>query len=366
MAKRTELYERHLAAGAKIVDFSGWELPIQYAPGPKQEHLTVRQAAGLFDIDHMGQVMVSGPDALAYLQSLLTADIAEIAPNRAGYALMCYDDGGTVDDVFVYNLGDRYMVAINASNVRKDTRWMAWHRNSYRVELEDISADTYMLALQGPASEGILQRVCADADLSSLPYHGCLHCRLDGVTALVGRTGYTGEDGFELYFPAAQATTIWDALLAAGASDGLQPIGLAARDSLRLEPCMPLYGQELSSDRTPIQAGLSWAVSFEKGAFVGRDALAKERLEGPHERLVAFRMVDRGVPRHGYPVLQDEVVVGEVTSGIYSPTLDAFIGLAYVPGHLAKIGTEVGIGIRGKTRRAQLVRKPFYRPAYRD
>jgi len=361
MAKRTALYDRHIAAGAKMVDFAGWELPIQYPTGPKEEHLIVRRTAGLFDIDHMGQIMVSGPDALAFLQRMLTANIAAIAHQQAGYALMCYSDGAVVDDAFVYNLDSQYMIVANASNVGKDERWLRWHSRPYEVTIENISSATHMLALQGPKAAAILSALTGDSSSINLAHHACQKLELFGTTIILGRTGYTGEDGFELYMPVEQAVCAWDALIEAGKPFGLAPIGLAARDSLRLEPCMPLYGQELGPDRTPIQAGLGWAISFSKGNFVGRDALAKERLEGPAEKLVAIQMLDPGVPRHGYTVVHGLEAVGEVTSGIYSPTLDAFIAMAYVPRRLAAVGTEIGVSIRGKARRAIVVKKPFYR-----
>jgi len=360
MAKRTALYDRHIAAGAKMVDFAGWELPIQYPTGPKEEHLIVRRAAGLFDIDHMGQILISGPDALPFLQHMLTADISAIDAQRAGYALLCYADGGVVDDTFVYNLADRYMMVVNASNVRKDERWLRWHSKPFDVAIENVSDTTYMLALQGPKAATILQALDGGSS-ASLGHHACQRIDLFGATVIVGRTGYTGEDGYELYIPTEKAVDVWDALIEAGQPLGLAPIGLAARDSLRLEACMPLYGQEIAPDRTPIQAGLGWAIPFTKGAFLGRDALAKERLESPVQKLVAIQMLDRGVPRHGYPIVEGQETVGEVTSGIYSPTLDAFVAMAYVPRRLAAIGTEICVMIHGKARRAAVVKKPFYR-----
>lgn len=366
MPKRTALYERHEALEARIVDFAGWLLPVQYPTGPVAEHHAVRQAAGLFDIDHMGQVVVSGPDALAYLQYLMTADVAAIAPRAAHYSLMCYADGGVVDDVFIYHLTapERYFVAINAANVKKDVRWMLAHTMGYNVRVENMSDETYMLALQGPASEAILNPLC-DSDLSALGYHSSVETAVAGVPTLVGRTGYTGEDGFELFFPTSEAGAVWDALMAAGAPHGLLPIGLAARDSLRLEPCMPLYGQEISATRDPIGAGLGWAVHPNKGAFIGRDALLKIRLEGPKDKLVAFEMVDRGVPRHDYPVAIDGVEVGVVTSGIKSPTLDAFVGMAYVPAAHSAVGSEFDVIIRDRPKAARVMIKPLVAPSYR-
>lgn len=364
MPQKTLLYDRHLALGGRMIEFAGWVLPVQYPTGPKVEHLRVREAAGLFDIDHMGQVVVSGPEALPFLQHVMTADVGAISLYEAKYSLLCYDDGTVVDDTFIYHLPDRYFIAINASNNRKDTLWLEHHAAGYDVRIENVSEKTYMLALQGPRAEEILQPLC-EANLSTLEYHHALEARVAGIPTLIGRTGYTGEDGFELFFPAEKAVPMWDALMAQGAPLGLLPIGLAARDSLRFECCMPLYGQEISAYTTPLEAGLGWAVALQKTAFIGREALLKQHLEGPARRLVAFRMVEGGVPRHGYPVIIENAPCGEVTSGMYAPSVDAFLGLAYVPTAYSALGTEISILIRDKPRRAVIVRKPFYTPAYR-
>ncbi|MBN1401170.1 MAG: glycine cleavage system aminomethyltransferase GcvT [Anaerolineae bacterium] len=364
MARKTRLYDRHVALGGRMVDYAGWLLPVQYPHGPNAEHLQVRQAAGLFDIDHMGQLVVSGPEALPYLQSVMTADAAGIPVGAAGYSLLCYADGTVVDDTFIYRRPESYFVAVNAANNEKDTHWLKYHSLGWDVSVENISDGTYMLALQGPAAEAILNPLCDD-DLSRLAYHRFVEARVLGVETLVGRTGYTGEDGFELFFPADHAGALWDALLEAGEPHGLWPIGLAARDSLRFEPCMPLYGQELSAQITPIEAGFGWAVAFDKGSFLGREALLKQRLEGPARRLVAFEMTERGVPRHDYPVLVDDEVCGWVTTGMYAPSLDQFLGLAYVASEHSALGDEIGIQIRNAVRAARIVKKPFYVPAYR-
>ena len=365
MARKTALYDRHVEAGARIVDFAGWMLPVQYPSGPKEEHHRVRTAAGLFDIDHMGQVAVSGSDALEFLQRTLTADMSSLEIGEAAYALMCYSDGTIVDDIFVYRLADRYLLAVNASNNEKDTRWLQHHRADLDVDVRNVSEETYMLALQGPQSQAILQELI-DADLSNLSFHHVIEARMCDVAALVSRTGYTGEDGFELYFPATRALAVWDAIRRAGTPRGLIPAGLAARDTLRLEAAMPLYGQEISSAINPFEARLGWAVSLDKGDFLGREALLKARLEGPTRNLIGFRMTAGGVARHGYPIVTPEgQVVGEVTSGSYAPSLDAFIGLGYVPTVLAKPGVDIGIEIRGKQKPATVVRLPFYKPAYR-
>ena len=364
MTKRTALYNRHVALGARMIPFAGYELPVQYPTGPKAEHLCVREAAGLFDIDHMGQVVVQGPDALYFLQHIMTADIGQFEVGTAHYSLMCYHDGGIVDDTFVYRLPDRFFVVINAANNAKDTSWLMYHTAEYNVTVKNVSEETYMLALQGPASEKVLQPLCAH-ELSQMPYHTVVETEIAGVPTVLGRTGYTGEDGFELFFPNREAERVWDLLMESGAPHGLLPIGLAARDSLRLEPCMPLYGQEISASINPWEARLAWAVALEKGDFVGREALLKVSLEGPDRKLVAFEMIDGGVPRHGHGVVVHESACGEVTSGIYSPTLDKRIGLSYVPIEHSAIGTEIGISIRGNLRRAHIVRRPFYMPSYR-
>lgn len=364
MVKRTALYERHLALGGRMVEFAGYELPVQYPTGPKAEHLACRHAAGLFDIDHMGQVIVSGRDALPFLQSVMTADVSKFALGSAHYSLLCYADGGVVDDTFIYTLPGRYFVAINASNNAKDTRWLEAHRGGYEVELRNVSEETYMLALQGPQAQAILQPLCA-SDLAVLPYHQAAETTVLGQPTLLGHTGYTGEDGYELFFPRTAAPALWDALLEQGRPLGLLPIGLAARDSLRFEACMPLYGDEITAERSPIGAGLGWAVSFDKGDFIGRDALLKERLEGPRERLVGLRMIEHSVPRHGYVVLTNGQPCGIVTSGMYSPSLDAFLAMAFVASEYSAIGAEVAIEIRGKPHKAVVVKRPFYLPAYR-
>jgi aminomethyltransferase len=364
MARKTALYDRHVQLGGRMVEFAGWVLPVQYPSGPIAEHHAVRQAAGLFDIDHMGQVIVEGRDALPFLQHIMSANVSGFAPGSANYSLMCYDDGGVVDDTFIYAMPDHYFVAINASNNTKDTRWMAYHQGPFDVRVRNISDDTYMLALQGPQAQAVLQPLC-DADLSHMAYHTGLYTQVAGVATLLGRTGYTGEDGFELFFPTAQAVTMWDRLMETGKPLGLVPVGLAARDSLRFEPCMPLYGQEITALTDAYQAGLGWAVALDKGPFLGREALLKARLEGTPDKLVGFEMTKGGVPRHGYEVSIDNMVAGEVTSGMYAPTLDKYLGLAYVPAEYAAVGTELGIIVRDKVKPAVVVKKPFYTPHYR-
>jgi len=364
MARQTELYARHVALGGKIVDFAGWLLPVEYPTGPLEEHHTVRRAAGLFDIDHMGQLVVKGPDALSYLQRVVTMDVSRMAMGEAHYSLVCYEDGGIVDDIFVYRLPDRYFIAINAANAEKDTLWFRYQLGGARATVDNVSEETYMLALQGPRAEAILQQL-TPANLGQLAYHRAIEDTVAGVPTLIGRTGYTGEDGFELFFPREKAALLWDRLIDAGTPMGIKPIGLAARDSLRFEAKMPLYGQEIAANLNPLQAGLGWAVAFDKGDFVGRNALLKVRLEGSPSRLVGLEMVDKSVPRHGYPVALDGRVVGEITTGMFAPTLGKYLALAYVPAAQAAIGTELQVLIRGAAKRARVIKTPFYTPAYR-
>ena len=363
---RTALYDEHLRLNGRMVPFAGWELPVQYdGLGPTVEHEAVRKDAGLFDIDHMGQVEVTGAGALAFLQSLQVGDIAGMADNDARYSLMCYADGGVVDDIFIYRLAaDRWWVIVNAANRSKDVAWMQAHATGFDVAVTDISDVTYMLALQGPKAQPILQKL-TPADLNSMPFHTCLRAEVAGIPTLIGATGYTGEYGYELFFPAERAVTMWRTILEAGQDQGLLPCGLAARDSLRFEPCLPLYGHEIGPDTNPISARLGWAVSFDKGDFVGRDALLKVKLEGPSQLLAGFEMVDKGVPRPDYPVAVDGQVVGRVTTGMKSPTTGRFVGLALVPAGWAKLGSELDIVIRDQPKRAKVVKRPFYVAAYR-
>lgn len=361
--QRTRLYATHVAMGARMVDFAGWELPVQYPSGPTAEHHAVRNAAGLFDIDHMGQFELRGPDAEAFLQLVQVYDVAAMQPYDAHYSLLTYADGTIVDDIFLYRLPERWLVVVNAANRAKDLAWLQAHLNGFQVTLDDISDTTYMLALQGPKAEAILQRL-TPADLASMPARTARETTLDGVPVLLGRTGYTGEDGFEIYAPDAQAEHLWQRILEAGADDGLLACGLAARDSLRFEACLPLYGHEIDAATNPLEARLGWVIDWGHD-FIGREALLKVRLEEPQRLLIGFEMLDRAVPRQGYPIAVDGEVVGHVTTGMKSPTLDKFLGLGYVPRQHSKLGTELEILVRGTPRRARVVRRPFYKPRYK-
>jgi aminomethyltransferase len=364
--KRTPIYDRHVAAGARIIPFAGWEMPVQYE-GILAEHRRVRSQAGLFDLGHMGQVDVVGPDALAFLQYTTTNDVSKLGPGQASYGMLPNDDGGVVDDIFVYRKPegqDGYMVVINAANIDRDVaRWaeLKARRPDLDADVVHLSDTLGMVAIQGPEAEAIVQRI-TDIDLSQVPYFSLLDGVVGGVPTRIGRTGYTGEDGFE-FFPSIERTCdLWDALQEAGRADGLAPIGLGARDTLRLEARMPLYGQELGDDISPYEAGLGWAVNLDKGDFVGREHMAAVKAEGPKRRSVGFKTIGKtAAPRTHYPVAVDGVTVGEVTSGAFSPTLNENIGLALIDRAHAGVGKPLQIIVRGKPVDAVQVKTPFYK-----
>jgi aminomethyltransferase len=365
--RRTPLYERHRVLGARLVPFAGWEMPVQYA-GILVEHRTVRGAAGLFDLGHMGQVDVHGPDALPFLQAVTTNDVSLLAPGQAQYSLLPNERGGVIDDIIVYRRpdGDGYMVVVNASNRAKDGAWLLAQRGQRAdldVSVADISDQTGMIAIQGPRAAAITQRL-TDTPLDPVGAFAWTTATVAGVPALVARTGYTGEDGFEIFTPIGRIGEVWDALLTEGSSDGIAPIGLGARDTLRLEARMPLYGQELSDEIGPLEAGLGWAVKLDKGDFVGRGPIATMKEQGAPRRTVGFKLTERsGSPRSHYPVQVDGREVGFVTSGAMSPTLGENIGLALVGREVAGVGKPLGIVIRDRCVPAVQVKTPFYRRA---
>lgn len=346
-----------------MVDFAGWTLPVQYTAGPTAEHHAVRNAAGLFDIGHMGQFEVRGPDADLFLQQVQVWDVKRMHDYEAHYSLLLYGDGTLADDIFLYRLPDHWLIVVNASNRRKDLAWLQAHTPGFDLTLIDTSDSTGMVALQGPKAEPILQRL-TPANLSEMATRTALETTLDGINVLVGRTGYTGEDGFELYFPAGDAVTLWQKLLATGEGDGLLPCGLAARDSLRFEACMPLYGHEIDATINPLEARLGWTISWDK-EFIGREALLKTKLEKPQRLLIGFEMIDKAVPRERYPIAINGEEVGYVTTGMKSPTLDKFLGMGYVPSQHSTVGGEIDILVRGQPKRARVVKRPFYQPRYK-
>jgi aminomethyltransferase len=358
---RTPLHACHQKAGARLVDFAGWHMPVQYA-GVLAEHEAVRTAAGLFDVSHMGEFSVRGPDAEAYLQWLTPNDVSKLRPGRAHYSALLTEQGTYVDDLLVYRLAeDDFFVVVNASNIDKDFQYMEARKRG-DVRLENHSDRYALLALQGPKAVEILSSLSPD-DVAAIRYYRFASGTVAGRKALISRTGYTGEDGFELYVAPQDAAFLWDRLLETGASAGLVPAGLGARDTLRLEASMALYGHEIDATTTPWEAGLDWTVKLDKGDFLGRQALLDAPAAEIRRRLVGFEVVGRGIARQGHGVLLDGEEVGAVTSGTFSPTFKKALGLAYVPTTLATPGTALTLGVRGKELEAVVVETPFYRRA---
>jgi aminomethyltransferase len=355
--KKTPLFETHQALNAKIIDFGGWGMPVQYT-SVLEEHRAVRNTAGLFDVSHMGEIEVKGKEALSLLQSLATNDVSKIPDFGAQYTVMCYPNGGAVDDLLIYRFSqDHYLLCVNASNIEKDFQWIK-ENNKTSAKVTDISAQTAQLAIQGPRSESILQKL-TDMDLSSILYYHFLPGKVCGIDSLIARTGYTGEDGFEIFLPEKKAADLWRALSEAGKEDGLLPIGLGARDTLRLEMGYPLYGHELDSEHGPLCAGLGWIVKMDKKDFIGRAALLKQKEQGLEERLIGFEIPGRGIPRAEYPVLKKGEAIGKVTSGSFSPSLNKGIGMGYVKTGSADLGEELEIGIRSNPVPCKVVKPPF-------
>jgi len=362
--QRTPLHAWHVAHGARMVPFAGWSMPLQYATGILAEHRAVREAAGLFDISHMGRLEISGPEALTLLQYTTTNDVAALAPGRAQYSLVCHATGGTMDDVVVYRLPEpaappRFLVVANASNRGRVLAWLQGHAAAqhWQATVVDRTGELAMLALQGPAAETLLAPH-TPLDLATVPYYGIHRTRVLGHDVWLARTGYTGEDGFELLPEATAAVTLWEGLL--GLAHPPAPCGLGARDTLRLEAGFALYGHELRDDITPLEAGLERFVKLRKGRFIGAEALAAQQATGVRRRLIGFRMADGGVPRQGCAVLVDGQRVGEVTSGTYGPSVRAAIGMAYVPAALAVPGQELAIELRGRPTAARVEPLPFW------
>jgi aminomethyltransferase len=347
--RRTPLHERHAAAGARLVPFSGWEMPVQYA-GIRPEHIAVRRQAGVFDVSHMGQIETAGPQALELVQRLVTGDVRRLPEGGAQYGLLCREDGGVLDDLITYRLAEgRFLTVSNAANHERDLAWMRSHAGDFDADVIDRRDDFAMLAVQGPRARALVSGL-ADGRLP--PRMHCCQRSVAGVAMLVCGTGYTGEDGVELLLDPRHAVAVWDALLDAGAT----PVGLGARDTLRLEACLHLYGNDLSEDRGPIEAGLGWCCA-EKTGFIGADAVAAARAAGPAEKLVAFKIDGPGIARQGNPVIGG----GAVTSGTFSPCLEHGIGMAYLAAERAEPGSVFEIDVRGSTRPAVVARKPLYR-----
>ncbi|HCL4437479.1 glycine cleavage system protein T [Clostridium botulinum] len=352
------VYEEY---GGKIVDFAGYELPTQFK-GFLHEHHTVREKAGLFDVSHMGEVMVTGKDAGKFIQYLMTNDINILKDNEVLYTFMCNEDGGVIDDLLVYKFAeDEFFLVINASNKDKDVKWIMDHKGDFHVEIVDESDSIAQLALQGPLAEEILQKI-VDIDLQEIKFFKLKRDVLvNGKKCLVSRTGYTGEDGFEIYCKPEDAKELWHAILNAGKEEGAQPIGLGARDTLRFEASLLLYGNEMDETITPLEVGMGFFVKLKvEEDFIGKDALIKQKAEGVTRKLVGFELLDKGIPRHGYEVIKDGKVIGHVTTGYKSPTLNKAIGLALVEEQYSKIGTEFNIKVRKKELKAVVIDKRFY------
>jgi len=355
---RTSLYDRHLALGAKMVDFHGFEMPVRYS-GIQGEHRRVRSGVGMFDISHMGEIEIWGQDAYDYVQRVVTSDVGQLKTFQVLYTGLCYEHGGLVDDLTLYRFPDHYLMVVNASNIPKDLDWLRQHVSG-DVEIRDRSDEFSLIALQGPAAESVLEPL-TDTELEKIPFYWFMPGEVAGVPTVISRTGYTGEDGFELYITDDAGTgKVWDALMDSGAGEGIAPIGLGARDSLRLEVGYNLYGNDIWEETTPLEARMAWTVSLDKGEFIGREALLKQREAGLSRRLVGLELQGKAFPRPGYTVLHGETEVGQVTSGTVGPSVGIPIAMAYVPADLGAKGTDLVVDCRGREVEATVVGLPFY------
>jgi aminomethyltransferase len=360
--KKTPLHAWHQASGARMVEFGGWDMPVEYS-GISDEHLAVRTRAGLFDVSHMGQIEVAGADALAAVQWITSNDASRLSVGQAQYSALTTDQGTFVDDLLVYRLAqDHFLLIVNASNIAKDAQWISTRIGERGGDAAVVNSSSRyaLLALQGPASAPILQAL-TDIDLADIKYYWFTHGEVAGIRSTVSRTGYTGEDGFEIMLPSAQAVRLWEALLAAGAGAGVKPCGLGARDTLRLEACMRLFGNEMDESVTVLEAGLGWIVGWKKEDFIGAAALRQQKSAGITRRLVAFEMTERGIARHGCAVVYEGAPVGMVTSGTQTPFLKKAIGMAMVPVELSEPGQPLVMDIRGRMVPAVVVPEPFYK-----
>jgi aminomethyltransferase len=356
--KKTPLFEVHVESGARMVAFSGWSMPVQYT-GVIDEHQTVRTAVGLFDVSHMGEVELKGPRALEVTNRIITNDVSKIVDGQALYTVMCRPDGGIVDDLVVYRMSsDHVFICVNAANREKDFAWIKEQANN-DCQVINASDDWAQIAVQGPKAAELVKRL-ADTSTDDIKTYHFKRGNVAGKSAIISRTGYTGEDGFELYVASKDGPHVWRALIDKGKDLGVKPAGLGARDSLRLEMRYALYGNDIDDHTNPIEAGLGWVVKLDKPDFLAKKTLEKVKSEGPKRKLVGFEMVDRGIARHGYPVVKDGKKIGEVTSGTMGPSIDKAIGMAYVPAELSGIGTEIDVEIRGKPVKAKVVKTPFY------
>lgn len=359
--KRTPLFNEYAKYGGKTIDFGGWELPVQFS-SIKEEHDAVRNRAGLFDVSHMGEIFVEGSDALNYLQKLLSNDISKIQIGSAQYNAMCYENGGVVDDLIVYKLEDnRYLLCVNAANIEKDYEWMLSHAEG-NVTITNQSNDYAQIALQGPLAEEVLQTL-TEENLSEIkPFKFRDQVDVAGNMVLVSRSGYTGEDGFELYGEPSAIVDLWNKILDSGKDKGVVPAGLGSRDTLRFEAGLPLYGQELSQDITPLEAGIGFAVKLQKESdFIGKAALQSQKEAGLPRKIVGVEMIDKGIPRHGYKVFKDDVEIGEITTGTQLPSTKRNVGYALIDSKFTELDTELDIEVRNKKLKAKIVATPFYK-----
>jgi aminomethyltransferase len=364
-SKKTALYDKHVEYGGQIIDFSGWQLPVQYE-GLVEEHEAVRNAAGAFDVSHMGEVSVKGEQSLEFIQNLVTNDISVLEDKQILYCMMCYEDGGVVDDLLVYKFAEKeYFLVINAGNITKDYNWIIESSKAYDVQIEDKSGEFAEVALQGPKAQEILQKLTS-YDLADLKFFYCeREVDIAGIKCMISRTGYTGEDGFEIYMGNDDAKTVWDKLFEVGKDMGLKPAGLGARDTLRFEAALPLYGHEISQDITPLEAGLGYFVKLGKENFTGKDALVKQKEEGLKRKTIGFELLGKGIPRAEYDVEVDGRKIGFVTTGYKSPSLGKCIGIAIVETEFGSIGTEIDIKIRNKTSKAKVISRKFFDKKYK-
>ena len=348
----TPLYETHKSFGARMIDFAGWKLPLQF-DGIRQEHMAVRTACGLFDVSHMGEIEITGPQSEALCQRLNTNDMAGLRDGRARYGLFCYPDGGAVDDLITYRFSqEHFLVCVNASNTEKVYRWIGDNCEGLDVEITDASSAYAQIAVQGPRSVSVMEKALGEESVKDFPRFSFRVLEGDAAGVIAARTGYTGEDGFELFVPAGDAVGIWEKLFESGNEFGIALCGLGARDTLRIEAGYPLYGNELDGETTPIEAGLGRYVKMDKGDFIGRDTLLEQVKKGAARKAVGFKMLERGIARHGYGVVKNGKKIGEVTSGTMSPVLNVGVGIASVASGEVECGDEVGIEIRGQVRKA--------------
>ena len=359
--KKTALYDIHQKLGAKVVEFAGFYMPIQYK-GINEEHVRVRTTVGIFDVSHMGEFEFIGPKAEAFLQYITINDIKKLNLYQAHYSALCYDDGGIVDDLLIYRFPERFIMVVNASNIEKDFEWLRSHLID-GVILKNRSDDYALLAIQGPKAEATLRKL-TDADLSQIETYYFTEAVLAGVEMMIARTGYTGEDGFEIMFSPKHAISVWQAIMEAGREFDIEPIGLGARDTLRLEVKYCLYGNDIDRTTNPFEAGLGWITKLDKGDFIGKDAIANVKQQGLHRKLIGFELEAKAIPRHGYKIYADKNEIGVVTSGMFSPVLQKPIGLGYVPIRYAEVDTKLSIDIRGRQFPARVVKTPFYKRPY--